>query len=228
MRKHVVGIASLSYRLSAHPSHPQPPSTPATELRDAKHPDHLLDIVTSISFLQKKYGFGSRYMLVGHSCGATLAFQSLVLARMGIPTSVPFQNPEIVVGVAGIYDLRLLRDNNSHPAYQEFIAGAFGNDEEIWDAVSPAQSELLKAWPEAKTVVLVSSSRDELIDNGQIDCMGASLKAMGEQASVLVLKDFLDMPHDDQWIEGLGMANVVIETLKAWEGNGRAASRGLL
>ncbi|KAJ5032249.1 uncharacterized protein L3040_008857 [Drepanopeziza brunnea f. sp. 'multigermtubi'] len=219
MNAHITAIASLSYRLSAHPAHPQPPSTPTTELREARHPDHLRDVISAISFLQAKYRFGSRYMVVGHSCGATLAFQSLQL-RESVKTSraapVPFENPEVVVGVAGIYDFRLLRDSNPHPAYQEFLVGAFGEDERAWDYASPAKNELVKVWPEAETVVLVSSSNDGLVDNGQIDCMGASLKGMGEEAKVLVLKDFFDIPHDVQWQEGAGLASVVAATLQAW------------
>ncbi|PBP22890.1 hypothetical protein BUE80_DR006241 [Diplocarpon rosae] len=203
MNKHVTGIASISYRLSAHPDHPQDPTIPATERRDAQHPEHLQDVVASISFLQAKYGFGSRYLLVGHSCGATLAFQSL--------------NPEVIVGVAGIYDLRLLRYSHSHPAYQEFIVGAFGDDEKAWDSASPANFHLMDVWPEARTVVLASSSKDGLVDNGQIDCMGSKLATLNKTARVLVLRDFLDLPHDDIWEKGVDLARVVAETLKVWE-----------
>ncbi|CAL3961883.1 unnamed protein product [Diplocarpon coronariae] len=228
MNQHVTGIASISYRLSAHPDHPQDPETPSTERRDAQNPDHLQDVVASISFLQARYAFGSRYLLVGHSCGATIALQSLARGSMSLPEAIPFQNPEIVVGVAGIYDLRLLRDSHSHPVYQEFIAGAFGDDEKAWDSASPANLDLVEAWPEARTVVLASSSNDVLIDNGQIDCMGSKLATLSQKARVLVLRDFLDIPHDAIWQKGVGMARVVAETLKFWEACDRATGDAAL
>ncbi|KAH6698383.1 Alpha/Beta hydrolase protein [Leptodontidium sp. 2 PMI_412] len=220
---HITAFASISYRLSVHPSHPQEPGTPATKLRDAKHPDHLHDVVSAISFLQAKYGFGSRYLLIGHSCGATLAFQSIIRQQLSIPPSIPFKNPEIVVGVAGIYDMRLLRDKNSHPAYQEFLVSAFGEDEKAWDLASPANYEFLASWPEVKTAVVVSSTGDELVDPTQIECMARRLENLRDRATVKVLKGFLHQTHDHIWDEGVGLADVIVETLKAWVEDGGSA-----
>lgn len=87
-QKHIAGLASVSYRLSPHPSHPQNPSTtPSHELRHAKHPDHIEDVITAIHALQEKYRFGHRYVIVGHSCGATLGFQVAMCATN------PWKNP---------------------------------------------------------------------------------------------------------------------------------------
>ncbi|PVH76926.1 alpha/beta-hydrolase [Cadophora sp. DSE1049] len=223
INSNITAFASLSYRLSPHPQHPQPPSTPPTSLRSATHPDHLLDILTGISFLQSKYHFGSNYLLIGHSCGATLAFQSIIRDQLltSVPPSITFQNPEIVVGVAGIYDMRVLRDNNSHPAYQEFLVSAFGDDEKDWDKASPANAkyDFSKSWPEAKTVVVVSSSGDELVDEAQIGCMGKRLESLRGNAKVRVLKGFLGQNHDGIWEQGVGLADAIVETLKVWVGD---------
>lgn len=223
INSNITAIASLSYRLSPHPDHPQEPDTPATQLRVAKHPDHLHDVVSGISFLQAKYGFGSKYLLIGHSCGATLAYQSITRQQMSIPSSIPFKNPEIIVGVAGIYDMRLLRDRNSHPAYQEFLVGAFGEDEKAWDLASPAKYDLLETWEEVKIAVVVSSSGDELVDLSQIECIAKRLKNSKERGTVMVLKGFLNQTHDHIWDEGVGLADTIVETLKAWVGNDQSA-----
>jgi hypothetical protein len=105
-----VAFASLNYRLSAHPSYPQPSPqpqpqpplptssdqetgakapTPETKYRNAKHPDHIQDITSGIHLLQQKYGFTENYILVGHSAGATLAFQAVMADLLLIPPPPP-------------------------------------------------------------------------------------------------------------------------------------------
>ncbi|KAL2072871.1 hypothetical protein VTL71DRAFT_12214 [Oculimacula yallundae] len=223
LHNEVTAFASLSYRLSAHPDYPQKSGTPINILRKAKHPEHLEDVIKGISFLQEKYGFGSKYMLIGHSCGATLAFQSIIRTQLSIPASIPFTNPQVVVGVAGIYDLKLLRDKNPYPAYHEFLAQAFGVDEKVWDLASPAKHDLAEVWPEVKTVIVVSSSKDEMIDPTQIECMRKSLGSLREKATVKVLQDFLDQSHDHIWDDGEGLAKVIVESLMAWLSDGSFA-----
>ncbi|KAH7363795.1 Alpha/Beta hydrolase protein [Rhexocercosporidium sp. MPI-PUGE-AT-0058] len=223
VNSHITAFASISYRLSPHADHPQEPGTPSTELRDAKHPDHLHDVVSAVSFLQARYKFGSKYLLIGHSCGATLAFQSIIRQQLSLSPPIPFKNPEIVVGVAGIYDMRLLRDKNSHPAYQEFLVSAFGEDEKAWDRASPANHDFLASWPEVKSVVVVSSSGDELVDPTQIECMATRLENLRASAVVMVLKGFLHQTHDHIWDEGIGLAHVIVQTLKAWLGDDESA-----
>jgi hypothetical protein len=75
----IAGYASIDYRLSAHPAYPQDAgNTPKTSLREARHPDHLDDVCSAIVFLMDKFDFGSNYILVGHSCGASLSFQAVM------------------------------------------------------------------------------------------------------------------------------------------------------
>ncbi|KAK5458359.1 Kynurenine formamidase [Exophiala xenobiotica] len=78
----ISGYASINYRLSPHPqkSPQNPRTTPAYELRNAKWPDHLHDVLAAIAHLQQKYAFGERYLLVGHSVGATMALLSTLAA----------------------------------------------------------------------------------------------------------------------------------------------------
>jgi hypothetical protein len=168
--------------------------------------------LTGITFLQKKYGFGSRYILAGHSCGATLALQCLMRTQLFSPTALEpfatFQEPEAIVGVAGIYDLQLLRDRNSHPAYQEFLTGAFGTDETAWNAVSPAEWGG-KGWENGKMLALVSSTGDELVDPSQIELMGEKSRVWDGGANVEVWKGMLGMGHDEIWSEGKGLGDVL-------------------
>ena len=115
--------------------------------------------------------------------------------------------------------MRLLRDNNSHPAYQEFLVSAFGEHERDWDKASPANYDFSELWPEAKTVVVVSSKGDELVDEAQIECMGKRLENLRAVTKVRALKDFLNQNHNGIWEQGVGLADVIVETLKVWVGD---------
>ncbi|KAJ6131173.1 hypothetical protein N7523_001633 [Penicillium sp. IBT 18751x] len=246
----ISGFASISYRLSPHPRFPQnPPTTSPYESRNAKHPDHIRDVEAALAFLQNTYGFGPRYILVGHSCGATLAFQSVmgsvadhremahnpdaeggtgVEAVSTTPEPLPPRlraKPTAIIGVAGIYDLRRLIDTHrSIPAYREFVEGAFGPDDMVWDAVSPAQMigsrGVEGGWKTGRLVVLAQSPDDELVDMGQREAMQDALKGWEQtEAQVppeeLTHKDrrvrILDISgaHDDAWINGDEIARSV-------------------
>ena len=223
LKENVTAFASVSYRLSAHPSFPQDPETTlASQLRNASHPDHLIDVLSSIDFLQARFGFGNRYILVGHSCGATLALQTLMRKHvLGEERSSEFKNPEVVVGVAGIYDIRLLRDCHENPAYNTFTVGAFGSDEEVWDSVSPANFQGLKdAWPEGKVLALVSSEGDELVDEKQIEVMVDRSRDLDGATKVEVIKD-LKEGHNDIWGKGAEMAQVIGTVLKEYVSVGK-------
>ncbi|KAJ5863099.1 hypothetical protein N7455_007167 [Penicillium solitum] len=178
----IAGFASISYRLSAHPNHPQDPSTTdPKDFQDAKHPDHIADVEAALAFLQNTYRFGERYILVGHSCGATLAFQAVMGAVSGHREQATLTaQPTAIVGVASIYDLRRLRDIHVDiSAYQEFIEGAFGADETLWDGVSPARvagSRGVEAgWKSGRLAVLAYSKDDGLVDGSQVEAMKEAL-----------------------------------------------------
>ncbi|KAL2858379.1 alpha/beta-hydrolase [Aspergillus pseudodeflectus] len=211
-------LASISYRLSAHPSHPQDPSTePTNTLRAAKHPDHLADIHAALAFLQAKYKFGSNYVLVGHSCGATLAFQAVM---RGISSGKECAAPTGILGMAGIYDLRLLRDSHRDiSAYQEFIEGAFGDDETLWDSVSPAVvegKEGVLGWEEGRAVVLAHSEEDGLCDLAQSlkmkETLGAWEKSGNERREIHFLS--IKGEHDEAWEKGEELARGIVYTFE--------------
>ncbi|PQE28719.1 kynurenine formamidase protein [Rutstroemia sp. NJR-2017a WRK4] len=212
LKPKIVSYASINYRLSAHPSFPQDPTS--HNYRNAKHPDHLQDVCSALSFLESRYSMGDRYMLVGHSCGATLAMQVIMgqeyLLSLGVPSeSLQFKLPRHILGVAGIYDLQLLRDRNTHPAYNEFLIGAFGVDEKVWDAVSPAKfAGYTESLENGKTLAFATSMNDQLVDESQIDVMVKRVEELGNGVVLKNYKNALKEGHDDVWNKG-ELANVL-------------------
>ena len=247
----IAGFASISYRLSAHPNHPQDRQKTAPNVfQDAKHPDHIRDVEAALALLQNTYGFGGRYILVGHSCGATLAFQVVMGAVLGhreqafiggkedsdisigvvsaTPGPLPPRltaHPTAIVGVAGIYDLRRLRDaHHEISAYQEFIEGAFGANELLWDGVSPAQMASSRGvedgWKSGRLVVLAHSKDDDLVDDSQMEAMKKALMHW-EQTEVQIPAQELSHrhkririlsirgAHDEAWEKGDELARAV-------------------
>ncbi|OAX85251.1 hypothetical protein ACJ72_00373 [Emergomyces africanus] len=204
-------------------------ATTPTHLRNATHPDHLNDVRNAIAYLQDKYGFGERYILVGHSCGATLAFQTVMKqvvntrAEEYSGTGLQIELPVAIVGVEGIYDLRALRDNfKEFLVYQEFIEDAFGSDENIWDGASPAKVEgqagIEGGWVNGKLAVLAHSEADELADMGQLRAMAKvaerwkAAETEGRTRNVLLLDD-LKGAHDEIWNKGDELARVIAKTI---------------
>ncbi|TGO23622.1 hypothetical protein BPAE_0126g00050 [Botrytis paeoniae] len=219
----IASFASINYRLSSHPSFPQDSSSvPRHEYRNAKHPDHLQDICSGLSYLQSKYSIEDQYLLVGHSCGATLAMQILMgkeyLHSCGIlDEHLNFKLPRYVLGVAGIYDLRLLRDTNPHPAYNEFLTQAFGSDEKIWDEVSPAKFSSFEEFGKTgKILAFATSPDDELVDEIQIDVMVKNVHGINGGVVVKNLKNHLKGTHNKIWETG-NLANAIVEVLNSSE-----------
>lgn len=132
-------------------------------------------------------------MLVGHSCGATLAFQLRVNQEEGL------QGPKAVLGVEGIYDLKkLVNDHKSVPMYRYFTENAFGKDEEDWEAASPTTQKGRFAWEGAKVVAITQSTEDELVDVGQAGGMwDVVVKGIGEGR--VCEKMELKGKHDEVW-----------------------------
>ncbi|KAI6249115.1 Kynurenine formamidase [Erysiphe necator] len=191
----IKGFASISYRLSPHPDHEQSPQTPKSFLHEARHPDHINDVIMGLIYLQQNFAVGNQYVLVGHSCGATIAFQSL----MSQFNRKEFMKPKIIVGLAGIYNLRGLRDRNPNAGYEGFISAAFGKDEAVWDLVSPVNIKIAEnQWPEGKLAVLVSSTLDEVIEPQQIDEFEKTMKGYSN-VRVQAWRRILHCAHDDIW-----------------------------
>ena len=213
----IAGFASIDYRLSPHPDYPQDPlSTPSTELRDAQHPDHVHDVESALNFLRQEHGLkDDNYVLVGHSAGATLAFQLLMgsSTRAHAPSNPPL--PAAIIGVSGIYDLVAL-DNRHQGNYAGFITSAFGDNREVWEAASPAAytGSFKTSWPCSKFAILAWSQQDTLIDEPEIDAMAGKLIA--DRVNVFITKD-LTGEHDDVWKQGSQLAQLVLQSLAQLE-----------
>ncbi|DAA75731.1 TPA_exp: hypothetical protein A8136_1453 [Trichophyton benhamiae CBS 112371] len=187
----IAGIASIDYRLSAHPNHPQDPtSLDAREYRNAKHPDHIHDVRDGLALLQDMYGFGERYVLAGHSCGGTMAFQ-VVMNR--VLSAAEVVRPVAVVSVAGVTNLLGLVEEKAHiSAYREFVTGAFGDEAEgTWEVVSPAvDGEGLGFM------------------KGTVDAWAAGGGDAGVERRVRIVEDMAET-HDGMWINGKEVADVI-------------------
>lgn len=138
-----------------------------------------------------------------------------VLGSDGGATSAGGDNiplPAAVVGLEGIYDLRGLNARMGD-GYRPYFAVPFGQDESVWDTVSPARfsGSFHQKWGAAgKLAVLAYSPDDELIDAPEIDSMEEKLRKDG--VNLLMCKD-LRGKHDEIWQDGTHMARVLMQTL---------------
>lgn len=167
-------------------------------------------------------------MLVGHSCGATLAFQAVMKSMTPTPlvsnaVACYYKFPIAILGMAGIYNLRFLRDSHRDiSAYQEIIEGAFGGDESVWDAVSPGVVGV-DAWEEGRVVVLAHSEGDELCNVAQSEGMKQRLEGWEEDRSSGERKvHFLSIEgkHDEAWEKGAELARAIMFTLSRLQETG--------
>ena len=221
----ISGIATLNYRLSPYPAHPTDPSNPHDPSRNARHPDHINDVLSAILYLQETYRFGNRYVLIGHSCGATLALQVAMKRFWGSqydPTSALELNvepPIAIVGVSGIYDMpRLVDDNAAQPAYRDLVVNAMGSDMKVWDDASPSSGDFEEARQYGRLVVLVHSESDELVGMEQSVIMW---KVFGEQGFDDDSKSdrkrkfvkLTGLKHDEVWEDGKEFADILAQTV---------------
>ncbi|KAF6831849.1 Kynurenine formamidase 2 [Colletotrichum plurivorum] len=214
-KSEIRGFVSIDYRLSPHPLFPQDPAVTApAELRNAQHPDHLRDIWSALAFLQRKYDIKDRYILLGHSAGATLALQlPMRAASLGATPPPEVQLPAAFIGVSGIYELCDFNARHDHN-YTQFIAGAFGDDQSAWNKVVPASfsGSFKDALPDVKLVMLAWSPEDSLVDEPEIDGMAAKLAKDGVECTVV---KNLTHDHDFVWEDGKQVARLLGEALDA-------------
>ncbi|KAK2047727.1 alpha/beta-hydrolase [Colletotrichum somersetense] len=212
-KSEVRGFISIDYRLSPHPSFPQDPAvTPPAELRCAQHPDHLRDVWSALAFLQREYDIQDRYILIGHSAGATLAFQ-LPMGSVALGAAPPpeVKMPAAFVGLAGIYELHDFNARHGED-YTQFIVSAFGKDREVWNKVMPASfsGSFKNALPAHNLILLAWSPQDTLVDEPEIDTMMSKLGRDGVECKIR--KD-LTHDHDFVWEDGKQVARLLSETL---------------
>lgn len=202
--------ASINCRLSPYPSHESNPSDPSDPARNAKHPDHINDVLKAILYLQESYHFQDRYVLVGHSCGATLAFQVAMKRYWGsqyestLALEMNVEPPLAIVGLEGIYDIpALLKYHNEQPVYKDIIHNAFGTMD--YEEVSPAYAAFNGSWPDGRLAVLAHSKNDSLVEWEQVERQMRALRHCGwlegDDAKVLELFE-LSGDHDEVWQTG--------------------------
>ncbi|KIW65669.1 hypothetical protein, variant 2 [Phialophora macrospora] len=224
---YISAYASLNYRLSPHPGKaPQDPhTTPAYELRNAEWPEHIHDVLAAIAHLQSKYGFGERYLLVGHSVGATMGLLSALAAQkapfsttchLDMPTIEP---PMAILGVSGIYDFPLIHE--SVPDYVELTRNAIHNEADFALA-SPAKytaKDYVDIWTaggEKKRALVIAHSRDDgWVDWKQVEAMENALKS---QSAVDVRVSEMKGQHNEIWEKGTELARVVVEAVGVMRG----------
>lgn len=206
----IAGYASINYRLSSYPSHPTDPSNPSDPARNAIHPTHINDLLTALLYLQEKYSFDDRYILVGHSCGATLAFQVAMKRYWGSQYESTFAlemnvvPPIAIVGLEGIYDIpALVKRHEDQSVYRDFIVNAFGSSG--WDVVSPVRGDFEEGWVDGRLVVLAHSEGDSLVEREQADGMRGALvqQRWSDDDGDRKIKMFeLEGEHDEVWETG--------------------------
>ncbi|RMZ69064.1 alpha beta-hydrolase [Pyrenophora seminiperda CCB06] len=234
----IAGIASLNYRLSPYPTHVTNPSTPDDASRNARHPDHVRDVVSGIHHLQRVHGM-RRWIGVGHSCGATLLMQ--LVSGIGLDKTIDMPTivgPEALILLEGIYNIPLMLQNHSPPVcpepistiYKTLVKGAFGDDDEhVYMKVSPVAGKYnAQQWPEGRLLVICHSYEDELVERAQRDVMCVALDREGwsivmevgdeedevraEGRRVLNVRD-LRGTHDWVWEDGKQIATLIAEVV---------------
>ncbi|KPI36201.1 Kynurenine formamidase [Cyphellophora attinorum] len=225
LQRHTAGYVSINYRLAPHEAHPQDPTTtPSYEMRNARWPEILGDVLNALRHFQAKHpstrpGGDEGYVLVGHSVGATLAMNAL----LHMQNQEGIAPPVGIVGVSGIYDF--IRLHETFPGYDAMTRNAV--DEEDWEGISVARKrrgEIEAAWAAAggegggkenkRWLLLAHSKEDTLVDWGQLEAMANVFKMDSSKdgpAAVTVKCDVEEIKgkHNACWEDGRELARVI-------------------
>ncbi|KAI0884258.1 alpha/beta-hydrolase [Annulohypoxylon maeteangense] len=221
----IAAFASIDYRLSPHPDFPQDPAeTPETQLRVARHPDHLDDVRAALVFLQREFALGARYVLLGHSAGACLAYQFLATAPLSSTSRADDEGrvgdgetphlPAAVLGIEGIYDMTGLNARVGG-SYSGFLSAAFGAPGD-WDRAAPMKFAGRYRDRFGGLAALAHSPDDELVDMPETEGMAERLRGDVGEGSLLVWKD-LQGSHEGIVEDGSGVARLVLRILAILE-----------
>jgi hypothetical protein len=234
----VAGFAAPNYRLSPN-LEADAPTTP-DPAASAKHPDHLQDVIYAIKHLYKQYDISQSmgYILIGPSCGATLAFQVATYSLNRDRSVIP--SPLGVIGLNGVYDLAGWLRVANLSVYDDIVETAFGSDREIWEKASPmhqVQSDWTVYHHTAKPIsltFLAYSPEDTVVADSQTLEMLEKLKhwsqphqatvntdsimsppsASDEQQQRIVLSKVISGGHDEVWEKPEQMLACIAEAVK--------------
>ncbi|KAH8808330.1 Alpha/Beta hydrolase protein [Xylogone sp. PMI_703] len=202
----IAGFASIDYRLSPHASEPESHDDPA---RNVHHPSHLIDVTNALLFLEEKFKIRGRYLIGGHSAGASIVFQ---LHDISEQLSPPL--PAGILGVAGIYKFdSFVEYHKDVPLYRLLMEGAFPSKLVNWEEVAPYSAHLPGAiWERVDTVILSTSEQDELVEHEQTEYMMERIKKDRGTRGLHFLK--ATGKHDDMWEHGVVLAGLIKESIK--------------
>jgi len=232
-RARIGGLVSLNYSLSPypnHPSNPSPPNNPSEEPDSSRlvhHPQHIIDVITALIFLQRAGALTHSYTLVGHSAGATLAFQSIMRGAEWFQREEYLSSllpPRCILGVNGLYDLPTLIDDPGPkhrpliPIYDEILVGAFCADPrqkascvKVLTSASPA---LGAAVQHCREFILAQSLEDTLVPYSQTETMLRHLGSLKETDPKVVVRQVdISGDHDDLWQQGHRLAEILRDVL---------------
>ncbi|KUJ07926.1 alpha/beta-hydrolase [Mollisia scopiformis] len=209
-RDSFAGFASINYSLSPYPSHKTIPSTPDDASRNVHHARHVTDVAHGLHYLQDRYKIHNRYILVGHSAGATMAFQ----LYQGLFSETPLPQPISVLGIAGIYYFEaFVEAHSSIPVYKEIMDNAFP-DQTLWREASPYSSRPGKEtlWEHAEVIVISRSEDDELVEKEQASLMLERARSIPHAPEKVFFLQASGL-HDEIWSSGDILASLVVKTL---------------
>lgn len=210
-RDSIAGFASIDYRLSPYPTHPDEPSFDDDPSRNVHYPSHLLDVAHALLFLEKEYRINNRYVLIGHSAGATMAFELHGWYTSG--SSLP--TPACVLGVSGIYNFEAFVENHSSiTAYREIMENAFP-DRSLWEQASPYANRIAgpAAWESARAIIISHSDDDELVEKAQASFMlDRTRRTANGKDKVHYLQ--ATGAHDEIWQTGSILAGLIEKSIE--------------
>lgn len=236
-------VVGINYTISPFPNHPTAPYDPwesndptrikvskeqRDKAREARHPAHVRDVLAAFELLR---AFGLRddgYILSGHSCGACIAFQTVLQppSYWGVFDISPAPRPAALIGMNGLYDLPDLVHNLSpshehlSETYRDLQNIAFGAEESVWTKASPARFaaegmaiRLKGQMDSIPPVVLVDQSEaDQLVPMNQMTRMRQRLQDIAGMR-VVVGARCVD-GHAAPWEQGFMIWDTVCDVLQ--------------
>lgn len=175
---------------------------------EVRHPVHIQDVVDNLYRLTQDYQLTS-LQLVGHSVGATLAWQTAVLDEDVFPVGEKVKVVRsILKGIfmlEGIYSVAQLMDE--YPDYDYFVSQAFTDYSTEFEEFEHS----IKRLPETlKSIHIVHSYSDELLSLRQSNYMSSLL-----QSSKVPFKVYFDdLGLHDEVPRNAKLANYLLHNVK--------------